>query len=102
MQILRTGQIHSLHLVHVRYAVDVHGFRQHQGASRRCPFLARYFRGRHVARDCILVRSELSNSEFGLMLRCSMSRWYRKSELVFRLAFYIVMAPLAGAFGGLL
>jgi hypothetical protein len=25
-----------------------------------------------------------------------MSRWYTKDELVFRLALYIVMAPLAG------
>jgi len=31
-----------------------------------------------------------------------LSRWYRRSELVFRLSLYIVMAPLAGAFGGLL
>lgn len=31
-----------------------------------------------------------------------LSRWYRRSELAFRLALYIVMAPLAGAFGGLL
>lgn len=31
-----------------------------------------------------------------------MSRWYRRSELAFRLALYIVCAPLAGAFGGLL
>jgi len=31
-----------------------------------------------------------------------LSRWYRKSELVFRLALYVVMAPLAGAIGGLL
>lgn len=31
-----------------------------------------------------------------------MSRWYRRSELTFRLSLYIVMAPLAGAFGGLL
>lgn len=30
------------------------------------------------------------------------SRWYRRSELAFRLSLYIVMAPLAGAFGGLL
>jgi sugar phosphate permease len=30
-----------------------------------------------------------------------MSRWYRRSELAFRLALYVVMAPLAGAFGGL-
>lgn len=31
-----------------------------------------------------------------------LSRWYRRSELAFRLALYVVMAPLAGAFGGLL
>jgi sugar phosphate permease len=31
-----------------------------------------------------------------------MSRWYTRSELAFRLSLYIVMAPLAGAFGGLL
>ena len=31
-----------------------------------------------------------------------LSRWYRRSELAFRLGIYIVMAPLAGAFGGLL
>lgn len=31
-----------------------------------------------------------------------LSRWYRRSELTFRLGLYIVMAPLAGAFGGLL
>jgi MFS family permease len=31
-----------------------------------------------------------------------LSRWYRRSELTFRLALYIVCAPLAGAFGGLL
>lgn len=31
-----------------------------------------------------------------------MSRWYRRSELTFRLSLYVVTAPLAGAFGGLL
>lgn len=31
-----------------------------------------------------------------------LSRWYRRSELAFRLGLYVVMAPLAGAFGGLL
>lgn len=30
------------------------------------------------------------------------SRWYRRSELVFRISLFIVSAPLAGAFGGLL
>ena len=31
-----------------------------------------------------------------------LSRWYRRSELTFRLGLYLVMGPLAGAFGGLL
>lgn len=31
-----------------------------------------------------------------------LSRWYRRAELAFRLSVYVVMAPLAGAFGGLL
>ncbi|KAH8656830.1 major facilitator superfamily transporter [Ilyonectria robusta] len=31
-----------------------------------------------------------------------LSRWYRRAELAFRLGMYIVMAPLSGAFGGLL
>ena len=31
-----------------------------------------------------------------------LSRWYRSNELVFRLSLYILAAPLAGAFGGLL
>lgn len=31
-----------------------------------------------------------------------LSRFYRRSELAFRLALYIVMGPLSGAFSGLL
>lgn len=31
-----------------------------------------------------------------------LSRWYRRSELAFRLGLYMTMAPLSGAFGGLL
>ena len=31
-----------------------------------------------------------------------LSRWYKKDELAWRLSLYIVCAPLAGAFGGLL
>lgn len=31
-----------------------------------------------------------------------LSRWYRRQELTFRVGFVILMAPLAGAFGGLL
>ncbi|KAJ6111328.1 hypothetical protein N7523_007389 [Penicillium sp. IBT 18751x] len=50
------------------------------------------------------VRFLLGMFEAGLMpgIAYYLSRWYRRSELTFRLSLYIVMAPLAGAFGGLL
>ncbi|KAL4945727.1 hypothetical protein BDV06DRAFT_184049 [Aspergillus oleicola] len=50
------------------------------------------------------VRFVLGIFEAGMMpgIAYYLSRWYRRSELAFRLALYIVMAPLAGAFGGLL
>jgi MFS family permease len=50
------------------------------------------------------VRFVLGLFEAGMLpgIAYYMSRWYRRSELTFRLSLYIVMAPLAGAFGGLL
>ncbi|KAI1865207.1 hypothetical protein JX265_008254 [Neoarthrinium moseri] len=51
------------------------------------------------------VRFVLGMFEAGVMPGTAyyvLSRWYRRSELTFRLSLYIVMAPLAGAFGGLL
>lgn len=50
------------------------------------------------------VRFLLGIFEAGMLpgIAYYLSRWYRKSELAFRLSLYIVMAPLAGAFGGLL
>ncbi|QPC80118.1 hypothetical protein HYE68_010870 [Fusarium pseudograminearum] len=50
------------------------------------------------------VRFVLGIFEAGMLpgIAYYMSRWYRRSELTFRLSLYIVMAPLAGAFGGLL
>jgi len=50
------------------------------------------------------VRFVLGAFEAGLMpgIAYYLSRWYRRAELTFRLSLYIVMAPLAGAFGGLL
>ncbi|ETI25364.1 hypothetical protein G647_02136 [Cladophialophora carrionii CBS 160.54] len=50
------------------------------------------------------VRFLLGLAEAGMLpgIAYYMSRWYRRSELAFRLSLYIVMAPLAGAFGGLL
>lgn len=51
-----------------------------------------------------VVRFILGIFEAGMLpgIAYYLSRWYRRSELVFRLSLYIVMAPLAGAFGGLL
>lgn len=50
------------------------------------------------------VRFLLGIFEAGMLpgIAYYLSRWYRRSELVFRLALYVVMAPMAGAFGGLL
>ncbi|KAK4994186.1 hypothetical protein LTR66_005722 [Elasticomyces elasticus] len=50
------------------------------------------------------VRFLLGAFEAGMLpgIAYYLSRWYRRSELAFRLSLYIVMAPLAGAFGGLL
>ena len=50
------------------------------------------------------VRFLLGMFEAGMLpgIAYYLSRWYRRSELTFRLSLYIVMGPLAGAFGGLL
>ncbi|KAF2205760.1 putative MFS transporter [Delitschia confertaspora ATCC 74209] len=50
------------------------------------------------------VRFLLGAFEAGMMpgIAYYLSRWYRRGELAFRLSLYIVMSPLAGAFGGLL
>ncbi|KKY26927.1 putative mfs [Phaeomoniella chlamydospora] len=50
------------------------------------------------------VRFLLGVFEAGMLpgIAYYLSRWYRRSELAFRLSLYIVAAPLAGAFGGLL
>ncbi|KAH7380038.1 major facilitator superfamily domain-containing protein [Pyrenochaeta sp. MPI-SDFR-AT-0127] len=50
------------------------------------------------------VRFLLGVFEAGMMpgVAYYLSRWYRRSELAFRLGLYMTMAPLSGAFGGLL
>jgi MFS family permease len=50
------------------------------------------------------VRFLLGIFEAGMLpgIAYYLSRWYRRRELAFRLSLYIVSAPLAGAFGGLL
>jgi MFS family permease len=58
----------------------------------------------HNKSQALGVRFVLGICEAGLMpgVAYYLSRWYRRAELAFRLAMYMVMAPLAGAFGGLL
>ncbi|KAL2817626.1 major facilitator superfamily domain-containing protein [Aspergillus granulosus] len=58
----------------------------------------------HTTESAAGVRFVLGIFEAGMMPGISyyLSRWYRKAELAFRLSLYLVMAPLAGAFGGLL
>ncbi|KAL5114261.1 hypothetical protein ACEQ8H_007870 [Pleosporales sp. CAS-2024a] len=50
------------------------------------------------------VRFVLGMFEAGVMPGCAyyLSRWYKRSELTFRLGLWVTMAPLSGAFGGLL
>ncbi|USW58134.1 Putative major facilitator superfamily, MFS transporter superfamily [Septoria linicola] len=66
-------------------------------ASVACAFV-------HTKAQICGVRFVLGLFEAGMLpgIAYYMSRWYRRKELAFRLAMYIVMAPLAGAFGGLL
>ncbi|RAL62498.1 hypothetical protein DID88_005063 [Monilinia fructigena] len=58
----------------------------------------------HNVHTISVVRFLLGIFEAGMMpgIAYYLSRWYRRSELAFRLSLYIFMAPLAGAFGGLL
>ncbi|GAA5873025.1 hypothetical protein JCM16303_006918 [Sporobolomyces ruberrimus] len=58
----------------------------------------------HSFGAAIAVRFLLGIAEGGVFpgIALYLSRFYRNSELAFRLALYIVCAPLAGAFGGLL
>ena len=52
----------------------------------------------------IAVRFLLGIFEAGMLpgIAYYLSRWYRRAELSMRLAYYMLMSPLAGAFGGLL
>jgi MFS family permease len=58
----------------------------------------------HTLSSAAGVRFLLGAFEAGLLPGISyyLSRWYRRRELAFRISMYMVMAPLAGAFGGLL
>ncbi|KAI4940809.1 hypothetical protein J4E91_011190 [Alternaria rosae] len=50
------------------------------------------------------VRFLLGLFEAGVLPGCVyyLSRWYKRSELTFRLGLWLSMAPLAGAFGGMI
>ena len=58
---------------------------------------------RTVLQACF-VRALLGIFEAGMLpgIAYYLSRWYTRAELTFRLSLYIVTAPLAGAFGGML
>jgi len=58
----------------------------------------------HTFGQAAAVRFLLGVFEAGMLpgIAYYLSRWYRKAELAFRLSLYLVTAPLAGAFGGLL
>ncbi|PLB49306.1 MFS general substrate transporter [Aspergillus steynii IBT 23096] len=58
----------------------------------------------HTIHSASGVRFLLGLFEAGMLpgIAYYLSRWYRRSELIFRISCYIVMSPLAGAFGGLL
>lgn len=58
----------------------------------------------HNRAECAGVRFVLGIFEAGMLpgIAYYLSRWYRRRELALRLAMYVVMAPLAGAFGSLL
>ncbi|RAL14090.1 putative MFS transporter [Aspergillus homomorphus CBS 101889] len=58
----------------------------------------------HTIHSASGVRFLLGIFEAGMMpgIAYYLSRWYRRRELAFYMSLYIVMAPLAGAFGGLL
>lgn len=71
-------------------------------------FLLGIFEGALVIMIWIMAAERVTNAYMrvaaGLLpgIAYYLSRWYRRSELAFRLALYLTMAPLAGAFGGLL
>ncbi|SCZ99612.1 BZ3500_MvSof-1268-A1-R1_Chr3-1g06151 [Microbotryum saponariae] len=52
--------------------------------------------------ECRPACPPLNGKKINLGISFYLSRWCRKDEFGFRLALYIVCAPLAGAFGGLL
>ncbi|ORY76908.1 putative MFS transporter [Leucosporidium creatinivorum] len=81
------------------------------GPGRYIPLMVIVFGGLSIATGFVTslgsacaVRFLLGAAESAMLPGCSyyLSRWYRKSELVFRLSLFLVASPLAGAFGGLL
>ena len=58
----------------------------------------------HTPGQLFAVRFLVGVFESGMFAGAAyyLSRWYCRAELGFRLSLYIAMAPLAGAFGGLL
>lgn len=75
------------------------------------PLTALFFGGVSIATAFVKTKAAICGVRFllgifeaGMLpgIAYYMSRWYCRAELTFRLSLYVVMAPLAGAFGGLL
>jgi MFS family permease len=75
------------------------------------PFLTLGFGGASIATAFVQTEAQLCGVRFvlgvfeaGMLpgIAYYMSRWYRRSELAFRLSIYIAMGAFGGAFGGLL
>lgn len=75
------------------------------------PFLTLGFGGASIATAFVHTKAQICGVRFVLGIfeagmlpgvAYYMSRWYRRSELAFRLSIYIAMGAFGGAFGGLL
>ena len=62
----------------------------------------RFFLGVRLPHLLYALTSQIAEAGMLPSIAYYLSRWYRKDELVFRLALYIVAAPIAGAVGGLI
>jgi MFS family permease len=120
LQIFWPGLVHSLHFACIRHLLDLHCFCASHERRLWCPVPAVSPSG-HVSESSLTLVVPAVSQKLVCFLESrttckstwytaaspkansfGRSRFYRRSELAFRLSLYIVMAPLAGAFGGLL
>ena len=97
--------VHPSHHLRLWNSVIEHGFRPKHGRRLWCTLVSCFvIVPLRAASDKASFFSLLGLFEAGMLpgIAYYLSRWYRRKELAFRLSLYIVAAPLAGAFGGLL